>query len=101
MCEPATAPSGASFQSELAELEFGRLHRFADWPNSIVPTFGAGVYTIWQGGILVYVGMSGRSIGAETGEPTGHWACSPASGAMLTVAAVGISFVCMSATGSS
>src|SRR5215471_9876988 len=61
-----TAPSGATFQSELAELEFGPLHRFSDWPNSIVPTFGAGVYTIWQDSILVYVGMSGRSIGAET-----------------------------------
>src|SRR5215467_14312866 len=53
-------------RTELAELEFGPLHRFADWPNSIVPTFGAGVYTIWQNSILVYVGMSGRSIGAET-----------------------------------
>jgi len=24
------------------------LHRFADWPNQLVPKFGAGVYTIWH-----------------------------------------------------
>jgi hypothetical protein len=61
-----TAPSGTSLESELAELEFGPLHRFADWPNSSVATFGAGVYAIWQDSVLIYVGMSGRSIGAET-----------------------------------
>jgi hypothetical protein len=30
------------------ELTQGKLHRFADWPNQAVPTFGAGVYTIWH-----------------------------------------------------
>jgi len=50
-----------------AELSQGRLHSFADWPNSSVPTFGAGVYTVWDDvGRFIYVGMSGRGITAET-----------------------------------
>jgi len=36
-------------------------------PNASVPTFGAGVYTIWHNdGRFIYVGMSGRGITAET-----------------------------------
>jgi hypothetical protein len=40
---------------------------FAEWPNSSVPTFGAGVYTIWHvDDRFIYVGMSGRGMTAET-----------------------------------
>src|SRR4249920_2678367 len=40
---------------------------FADWPNKAVPTFGAGVYTIWhRDGRFIYVGMSGRGMTRET-----------------------------------
>jgi hypothetical protein len=48
-------------------LYSGPIYRFADWPNVSVPTFGAGVYTIWHSdGRFVYVGMSGRGIAADT-----------------------------------
>jgi len=40
---------------------------FADWPDPTVPTFGAGVYTIWdKRERFIYVGMSGRGITAAT-----------------------------------
>ncbi|THK37630.1 hypothetical protein EHS39_13405 [Ensifer sp. MPMI2T] len=49
------------------DLSCGPVHLFADWPNSALPTFGAGVYTIWhKDGRFIYVGMSGRGITAET-----------------------------------
>jgi hypothetical protein len=49
----------------LAELGHGAACAFADWPNRSVPTFGAGVYTIWHNdGRFIYVGMSGRGITA-------------------------------------
>jgi hypothetical protein len=47
------------------ELETGPLHRFADWPNEQVPKRAAGVYTVWDGDQLLYVGMSGRAMVAE------------------------------------
>ena len=50
----------------LAELQTGPLYPFADWPNPEVPKHGAGVYTIWQDDLLVYVGMSGRGITVDT-----------------------------------
>jgi hypothetical protein len=51
----------------IEKLSRGPAYSFADWPNPIVPTFGAGVYTIWHnGGRLIYVGYSGRGITAET-----------------------------------
>jgi hypothetical protein len=40
---------------------------FSEWPNPEVPTFGAGVYTIWHhDGRFIYVGMSGRGMTADT-----------------------------------
>ncbi len=49
------------------ELAHGAAYSFSDWPNSSVPRFGAGVYTIWHNdGRLIYVGMSGRGITADT-----------------------------------
>ena len=51
----------------IADLAQGPVYSFADWPNPLVPTFGAGVYTIWhKDGRFIYVGMSGRGITAET-----------------------------------
>jgi hypothetical protein len=47
------------------ELEAGPLHRFQDWPNDQVPKRAAGVYTVWDGDRLLYVGMSGRAMTAE------------------------------------
>lgn len=54
----------------LNPLADGSLYRFADWPNGTVPKFGAGAYTIWRDdGRLIYAGMSGRSIKADTSAP--------------------------------
>jgi hypothetical protein len=51
----------------VSALSDGTLHSFASWPNPSVPTFGAGVYTIWhRDGRFIYVGMSGRGMTAET-----------------------------------
>jgi hypothetical protein len=42
-------------------------HSFADWPNPSVPTFGAGVYTIWHNdGRFIYVVKSRRGMTADT-----------------------------------
>ena len=49
----------------MQELETGPLHRFGDWPNEQVPRRAAGVYTVWEGDRLLYVGMSGRAMTAE------------------------------------
>jgi len=49
------------------ELSSGPSYAFADWPNIAMPTFGAGVYTIWhRDGRFIYVGMSGRGMTIET-----------------------------------
>jgi hypothetical protein len=87
------------------ELETGPLHRFQDWPNEQVPRRAAGVYTVWDGDRLLYVGMSGRAMTAEDLEAshsgrvvaTGLWT---GSMRMRLVAALGISSACMSATAS-
>jgi hypothetical protein len=47
----------------LAELRDGPLYRFADWPNPQVPNGRIGVYTVWDGDELIYVGMGGRAVG--------------------------------------
>ena len=53
--------------SGMEPLFSGPLYAFSSWPNPVVPSFGAGVYTIWdRGGLLVYAGMSGRGITEET-----------------------------------
>jgi hypothetical protein len=49
------------------ELSCGPAYSFGSWPNQLVPTFGAGVYTVWhQDSRFIYVGMSGRGITADT-----------------------------------
>jgi hypothetical protein len=51
----------------LTDLSQGVAYLFSEWPQSAVPTFGAGVYTIWhKDGRFIYVGMSGRGITADT-----------------------------------
>src|SRR5262249_35261940 len=51
----------------VSNLGCGVLHLFAGWPNPAVPTFGAGVYTIWhRDSRFIYVGMSGRGMTADT-----------------------------------
>ena len=50
----------------VTDLGGGAAYSFATWPNSAVPTFGAGVYTVWhQDGRFIYVGMSGRGMTAD------------------------------------
>lgn len=42
----------------MRELEYGRLHRFKDWPIKAVPK-APGIYTIWnQAGQFLYVGIA-------------------------------------------
>jgi hypothetical protein len=54
-------------RSLLSQLARGAVYSFRDWPNSAVPIFGAGVYTIWhKDGRFFYVGMSGRGITTDT-----------------------------------
>ena len=48
----------------LVELRDGPLYRFADWPNPEVPNGRIGVYTVWGGDELIYVGD-----GREGGRP--------------------------------
>ncbi len=62
----STQPDPAQFGEELKELEVGPEHRFSDWPTASIPSFGAGVYTIWRNRVLIYAGTSGRSISANT-----------------------------------
>jgi hypothetical protein len=49
----------------LVDLATGPLYRFADWPNPAVPNWRAGVYTVWDGDVLIYVGMAGRGMPAN------------------------------------
>jgi len=44
----------------LQRIEKGTLYLFRDWPNPAVPAVAAGVYSVWQGRRLIYVGMAGR-----------------------------------------
>ena len=50
----------------LRTLEQGPEYRFRDWPNAEIPQVAAGVYTIWNRAELIYVGMAGRSLTADT-----------------------------------
>src|ERR1700736_5248346 len=62
--------------SSFSDLAAGPAYRFSEWPKpNKVPTFGAGVYTIWHhDGRFIYVGMSGRGMTADPvhrGKPLG------------------------------
>jgi len=53
--------------ASFSDLANSTSYRFSEWPNPKVPTFGAGVYTIWhRDGRFIYVGMSGRGMTAGT-----------------------------------
>lgn len=54
-----------SAEDLLRTLSEGPFHRFSDWPPASLPNAAAGVYSIWEEGRLVYVGMSGRGASAE------------------------------------
>jgi len=56
-------------------LTTGIAHPFASWPIQDVPHRAPGVYTIWDGDALVYVGMAGRSHSTwkEDGKRKGLW----------------------------
>ena len=41
---------------------FSKRFKFKNWPNSKLPQVAAGVFVIWYGEQLIYVGMSGREI---------------------------------------
>ncbi|MEC9352037.1 MAG: hypothetical protein VYD81_01855 [Planctomycetota bacterium] len=51
-----------STEAVIAGLETGKLFSFSDWPNEEIPRVSVGVYTIWRGQQLVYVGYSGRNL---------------------------------------
>jgi hypothetical protein len=87
------------------ELETGPLHRFQDWPNEQVPKRAAGVYTVWEGDRLLYVGMSGRAMTAEDLEVIDGGRirardCGPVSTPTRPAAALAINSACMSVTAS-
>ena len=50
--------------SEIAagQLGDGPACQFADWPHPAIPNGLIGVYTIWRGDQLIYVGMAGGAI---------------------------------------
>jgi hypothetical protein len=56
-----------STRKHLAELESGPTHRFADGAHPQIPRVCCGVYTIWDGNTLVYVGHAGRAVHVATG----------------------------------
>ena len=47
--------------ADLATLETGPSYRFSDWPNPLVKRT-PGVYTVWELGRFLYVGMAGRGV---------------------------------------
>ena len=53
---------GDPIGERLRLLEEGPLYWFRDWPNEEVRGAKAGVYTIWDGGRLIYGGMSRKAL---------------------------------------
>ncbi|HBO50454.1 MAG TPA: hypothetical protein DD471_00590 [Planctomycetes bacterium] len=51
-----------STEASIAGLETGKLFSFGDWPNEEIPMVSVGVYTVWLGEQLLYVGYSGRNL---------------------------------------
>lgn len=49
----------------LLPLITGDLYRFEDWPNPKIRLVEPGVYTIWEGDQLIYVGYAGRKLTAK------------------------------------
>ena len=63
-----TVALSAGEVADYSDLATGTAYPFSEWPKpKKVPKFGAGVYTIWHhDGRFIYVGMSGRSMTADT-----------------------------------
>jgi hypothetical protein len=59
----------------LEELENSKLYQFRDW--SFVPRICAGVYTIWRNQELIYVGVSGNQMTAESIQNLRNSKCKP------------------------
>jgi hypothetical protein len=59
---------GDAMSDLLTALASGPLYRFADWPNTAIPNWRAGVYTVWDGQTLIYVGMAGRGMPVDVHE---------------------------------
>ncbi len=51
-----------STEASITGLETGKLFSFGDWPNEEIPMVSVGVYTVWLGEQLLYVGYSGRNL---------------------------------------
>lgn len=61
----STGEMGPTTFDIIAPLELGPSYRFADWPNRDIEPAPAGVYTVWEGDQLIYVGMAGRTMGVD------------------------------------
>ena len=80
----------------VSDLSQSAAFSFGSWPNSAVPTFGAGVYTVWHNdGRFICVGMSGRGITAEQFAVIHPTASTHASKAMRVDAEAATSSACM------
>ncbi len=44
---------------QAGHLEAGPSHRFGDWPCADLPAVASGVYTVWDGDRLLYLGQAG------------------------------------------
>jgi hypothetical protein len=51
--------------SELELLYKGRQYSFSSWPNPDMPKIAIGVYTVWLGDDLIYVGISGEKLSSD------------------------------------
>lgn len=58
----AAPGSPSNIDVALRRIVDGTLYYFRDWPNPAVPAVAAGLYSVWQGSRLIYVGMSGRGL---------------------------------------
>src|SRR5690242_12451404 len=52
--------------AQLSALAAGSLHPFSAWDRSEVAE-APGVYAVWRGAELIYVGMAGRAAGQKSG----------------------------------
>ena len=52
-------------QRVIDDLVGGQIYSFSDWPNQDLPDVAIGMYTIWQGDLFAYVGISGTSLKSE------------------------------------
>ena len=58
----------------MKDLVQGNLQQFSDWPKTSVEKGPPGVYTIWNGGEFLYVGISWREPGnTVSGTSKGLW----------------------------